>query len=222
MMIVQVYALTNADDVRALVELEVDHIGFAIQVPPAGITVERARELFKLVPPELNTAALTTETEVDAIVEVAEAVQPDVLHIASEMHAVSPRELRAIKDEVSSPVSIEKSIDVTEPNPIEAAQRFDDVSDFLLLDSNSDEVTGIGASGETHDWSVSKRIIKEVETPAILAGGLDPDNVADAIRTVQPQGVDSFTRTSKTYERKDIAAVEEFVEEARTAGEQRT
>lgn len=218
-MLVQIYALTTADDVRSLVEIGVDHLGFAIDVPPAGISISKARELFKLVPADKRTTALTTETDVNAIIDIAESLEPDVLHIASETEAVSVDALQQVRERLSFPIEIEKSIDITEPAPVETACRFDSVSDFLLLDSNSDDVTGVGASGETHDWSISREITEAVDSPTILAGGLDPENVGPAIRTVQPQGVDSFTQTSKTYQRKDIDAVRAFVEAAQAAAD---
>jgi phosphoribosylanthranilate isomerase len=49
----------------------------------------------------------------------------------------------------------------------------------------------------THDWSISRRIVELLRTPVILAGGLGPDNVADAIRVVRPAGVDSKTKTDR-------------------------
>lgn len=67
--------------------------------------------------------------------------------------------------------------------------------DFLLLDSHREGDVQIGALGITHDWSISRSIVGGVRTPVILAGGLGPDNVAEAIRTVRPAGVDSKSRT---------------------------
>jgi len=78
-------------------------------------------------------------------------------------------------------------------------------------------VPGVGATGETHDWSISRRIVERVDVPVILAGGLGPDNVAEAIRTVEPAGVDSYTETSRTERRKDIARSRAFVRAARSA-----
>jgi phosphoribosylanthranilate isomerase len=218
-MITQIYALTRGDDVRALADIGVDHFGFAIDVPPAGISPEKARSLFELVPEEYKCSALTTETEVEPIVEMAEATEPDILHICSDTHAVSVAEIEEVRERLSFDPEVEKSINVTGSEAIDAAKEFDDVSDYLLLDSNSEDIAGIGATGETHDWSVSREIVNEVATPVILAGGLSPENVVDAIREVGPQGVDSFTQTSESAEVKDVPKVEAFVEEARRAAE---
>ena len=67
--------------------------------------------------------------------------------------------------------------------------------DFLLLDSHREGDAQIGALGITHDWTISRSIVESVRTPAILAGGLGLDNVAEAIIAVRPAGVDSKTKT---------------------------
>ena len=76
---------------------------------------------------------------------------------------------------------------------------------------------GVGATGETHDWQLSKRIVESVDIPVILAGGLDPDNVVDAIRAVGPAGVDSNTGTniSGSSVEKDMRRVKQFVNSVR-------
>jgi phosphoribosylanthranilate isomerase len=118
-----------------------------------------------------------------------------------------------------------KAIEVGGPETAEpalaAAERFAPVSDFLLLDTDDPEITGIGAAGRVHDWDVSARIVEVVgkDVPVILAGGLSADNVAAAIRHVRPAGVDSFTWTNQAENsrRKDPDRVRGFVEEARRA-----
>ena len=70
----------------------------------------------------------------------------------------------------------------------------------------------------THDWTISRRIVEAVHIPVILAGGLGPDNVAEAIRTVRPAGVDSKTKTDRDGSNaKDLDRVRRFHEAARAA-----
>jgi phosphoribosylanthranilate isomerase len=92
-------------------------------------------------------------------------------------------------------VDIIQAIPVGGPESIEIALAYDEVSDVLFLDSNDPAVSGIGIAGLTHDWNVSRTIVEEVTSPCILAGGLTPENVAEAVRKVQPWGVDSNTHT---------------------------
>ena len=93
---------------------------------------------------------------------------------------------------------------------------YDKIVDFLLLDSHQPSDRQIGALGVTHDWTISRRIVQLVRTPVILAGGLGPENVAEAILAVRPAGVDSKTKTDQTgSHRKDLDRVRRFYETAR-------
>ena len=99
---------------------------------------------------------------------------------------------------------------------IATAASYQGVADFLLLDSWDPGTGQFGALGRTHDWSLSRRIIEEVGIPAILAGGLGPENVAEAIAVVRPAGVDSKTKTDLLNgSGKDLAKVQAFVAAAK-------
>ena len=95
---------------------------------------------------------------------------------------------------------------------------------FPDFDFASDSIVGRGgeaslASGHTHDWDLSARVVAAVDVPVFLAGGLGPENVAEAIRRTRPFGVDSETRTSRDPDRrrKDPDRVRRFLIEARAA-----
>ena len=84
------------------------------------------------------------------------------------------------------------------------------------MDTDIESYTGIGATGSTHDWNVSRKIVAAVNIPVILAGGLSPANVADAINLVRPWCVDSFTHTNKTNSKyKDSDKIQQFITSAR-------
>lgn len=218
-LIVQIYSLTAAEDVRALVDLGVDHLGFAVDEAgvPAGISLAQGRVLFDLVPDDVKTVSLTVKTDVEPIRTKVQDLPPDVLHLCPDTDALGVDDQRAIREELPDDVEVMKAIEVDGPEAVRAAVRFAPQSDYLILDTATQSVPGIGASGTTHDWSVSREIVKSVDVPVVLAGGLGPDNVAEAVRTVQPAGVDSYTRTSRTPERKDLGRVATFVQRARAA-----
>ncbi|TNY08152.1 phosphoribosylanthranilate isomerase, partial [Escherichia coli] len=85
----------------------------------------------------------------------------------------------------------------TGPEAVSVAQAYDQIVDWILLDSHRIGDLQIGAQGVTHDWSIGRMIVENVRTPVILAGGLGPDNVKRAIGSVRPAGVDSKTRTDQ-------------------------
>lgn len=220
-MIVQIYSLTRPEDVAACARAGVDHFGVAGggQPLPAAVSAERTRDLFAAVPDDRTSVALSAHADVDAALDYARAVRPDVLHACADRAALPRADAADLADRLPAGVDLMRSVDVAGPDAVDVARDLDPVVDWLLLDTATDDVPGIGASGATHDWSVSARIVDAVETPVVLAGGLSPDNVAEAVRAVRPAGVDSYTHTSRSERRKDHDAVRRFVERARAAAD---
>lgn len=219
-MIVQIYSLTTVEDVQACADAGVDHIGVAAgnQDLPASLSNDEARTLFEATPDGMRTVALTVETEVDEILNYAEAVDPDILHLCPDVDALTVEQVREINEALPESMDVMRALNVVE-GAVNVAERLDPVCDWFLLDTATDAVEGIGASGETHDWSISREVVEATETPTILAGGLSPDNVADAVKAVNPAGVDSYTHTSSSERRKDPEKVRAFTEAARSASE---
>jgi phosphoribosylanthranilate isomerase len=110
-------------------------------------------------------------------------------------------------------------VPVLDESSLAVASRLAALGDWLLLDSSHPGTGVVGATGLVHDWSLSARIVAASPVPVVLAGGLGPHNVADAIAAVHPAGVDSETRTSRDDDRrrKDPAKVEAFLAAARSA-----
>jgi phosphoribosylanthranilate isomerase len=121
-------------------------------------------------------------------------------------------------------IKVIKEIAVSGPESreaaVSAARRYQEAADILLLDSQGDAAY-IGATGRTHDWSVSRAISRAVQLPCILAGGLGSDNVETALQAVDPWGVDSYSRTNRPDGRKDLGATRAFVEAVRRFDEAR-
>ncbi len=234
-MIVQIYGIRTPEDAAMVARLGADHIGIVVGEHgrlPEELDFATARAVFAVVPPPTVKVALTIATDLDEIEEVARAVRPDILHLSSEMEAPDPAAMKALRARlpdlplmraisVPNPVwpSIRGANAVTGPEAVDAALRFQEVSDYLLLDSKHPDRVEIGASGLTHDWSISRQIVEQTYVPVILAGGLSPENVAEAIRAVRPWGVDSFTHTNYPDRpiRKDPERVRAFIEAARSA-----
>jgi len=90
-------------------------------------------------------------------------------------------------------------------------------ADYFLTDTFDPATGASGATGKTHDWELSRRLAEGVARPLILAGGLRPDNVGEAIRRVRPAGVDAHTGVENPRGRKDPELLRRFVREAREA-----
>jgi phosphoribosylanthranilate isomerase len=219
---IQIYTMQTPEEAQAVVDLGVDHIGItpADRGLPGEVDFDTARAICAAVGSRAVKVALSVEADPDAITAMVRAVRPDVLHLCGLAGVVPPDMVRALRVRLPG-VRIMQAISVAGPEAIATAQAYQSVADYLILDTQAPDIAGIGASGQTHDWAISRRIVEESAIPVILAGGLSPDNVADAIRAVQPWGVDSLTHTNQPLPgggfRKDIERVRRFVAAAQGA-----
>jgi phosphoribosylanthranilate isomerase len=217
-MIVQIYEVTTPAEARALSAIGVDHIGVLVGDGscPREQTIETAREIFATLPAKSKASALSLSHDMDLVVRLTAALQPDVLHLGAAPQHFSPAELRTLKAEFPK-VSLMQSIPVVDDSSIALARSYDGIADWLLLDSYEPGDRQIGALGVTHNWELDRRIIERVRIPVIIAGGLGPKNVREAIRIARPAGVDSKTKTDKNdgSHTKDLQKVAAFVNVAR-------
>ncbi len=219
-MIVQIYAFTRLDQALDAAASGVDHIGFVAgdyDLVHGELTFEQARGLASELPEGIISVALTMATEVEEILRMAAAVRPDIVHISTEPEDVDFNAMRALQRQFRSHVRLMKAVPVESEESIAIALRYAEVCDLLLLDTKVAGFPGVGATGETHDWRVSRQIVEASPVPVILAGGLTPENVGQAIHEVNPWGVDSNTGTNLPGDpvRKDMARVRRFAEAAR-------
>ena len=217
---VQIYTMQSVEEALEIANLGVDHLGLtpSSRGLPGEIDFWTAREIVEAVNGDAVCVALTVETEEKEIIRMARAVQPDILHLCGLENSFPPDAVRRLRDMLPD-LPIMQAISMTGPEAMEAAQSYKRVADYLILDTQAPDIEGIGASGETHDWNISREIVQEVDIPVILAGGLSADNVASAIEIVNPWGVDSLTHTNHPLPGggfiKDLAKIKEFIKAAR-------
>ncbi|MCA0253299.1 MAG: phosphoribosylanthranilate isomerase [Actinobacteria bacterium] len=222
-MIVQIYTAQSAAEAIALADLGVDHVGLTPTTIglPGQISEAVASEAVAALRGRARSSALSVETDPDEIVRMALAVQADILHLCGEAGAVDADAVRALRRRLPAEMEIMQAIAVGREDDLALALEYAPVSDYLILDSYTTDVQGVGAAGVTHDWSRSAAIVEAVDIPVILAGGLAADNVAAAIEAVRPWAVDSLTRTNRPLGdgrfEKDLDAIAAFVAAARAA-----
>ena len=248
-LIIQIYEIQSPRDVEWLVELGVDHIGSVLvsesDYKNAGVkeTVAEVAALGAVssLIPLFNTAG--------NVYRALDFHGPDIVHFCED---VSPgkegadrvKRLVALQRGVRErfPTKIMRSIPLGRPGAqtahdfLELAGLFAPVSDFFLTDTllagpantESDQpVSGfVGITGQTCDWDAAVALKEKGGLPVILAGGLSPENVGQAVGRVGPAGVDSCTRTNARDNKgrpirfvKDRDLVAAFVENARAAQE---
>lgn len=217
---IQIYTMQTADEALAVASLGVDHVGVtpADLGLPGEVGLERAAEICDAVRGSATSVALSVESDLPIIENMVRTVRPDVLHLCGSPGAVRPQDVGVLRRALPG-VAVMQAIAVTSPEAIDVARSYEPVADYLILDSVDAGIPGVGASGVVHDWEVSAAIVAAVDVPVILAGGLSPENVGDAIAAVNPWGVDSLTFTNRSTADggfcKDLDRVGAFVVAAR-------
>lgn len=215
-MIVQIYGVMSPSDGAMVAALGADQIGVVVGERGAAwdeVDFESATRIFAALDTGVTKVALTLSSEASEIEAVIGAVRPDVLHLAAALDAIQPGQVAALKQR-NPGLRVIRTIPVTGSESIRAASSFQGIADYLLLDSRDPDTMSVGATGRRHDWTISAQIVATVRIPVILAGGLSPDNVREAISAVRPWGVDSNTLTGHDDDRtrKDPERVRRFIE----------
>ena len=167
-----------------------DALGLVSAMPsgPGVIPDDAAAEIAASVPPPVASVLLTSETTAPAIARQAQAVRPSVLQLVDHVSKGVHRRL-----DVALPgVRRFQVVHVSGPEAVDVALAAAETAHALLLDSGDPSVSvrELGGTGRVHDWDVSAEIVRRSPVPVFLAGGLTPENVAEAVRAVRPFGVD--------------------------------
>jgi phosphoribosylanthranilate isomerase len=216
-MLTQIYQISTAEEARAVSALGVDHVGVLVGGGefPREQPLAAAVKIAAAIMPPAKFSALFLTADLSLIEAWTRELCPSIVHLGASPDRLSPTHVAMLKQKVSGSAFM-RSVPVSGEESLAIAQSYDGLVDYLLLDSYRLSDRQIGALGITHDWSISRRIVELIHIPVILAGGLGPDNVADAICAVQPAGVDSKTKTDRDGSHaKDLERVCRFHEAAR-------
>lgn len=215
---VQIYTIQSVEEALEVVSVGVDNIGITPSSIglPGEISYETAKDICEKVDTGTKVA-LSVSSNIDEIIEMAMFVNPDVLHLCGEPGELDVNGVKSLKErlnKLNKELPIMQAISVDDMGALDFAKEYEEISDYFILDTSTTAVQGVGASGNIHDWNVSKAIVDSVSIPVVLAGGLSPDNIQKAISIVHPWGVDSLTHTNKFLNDgsfiKDIEKVREF------------
>jgi len=146
------------------------------------------RELCRRTPPSVASFLLTSETTTQAIIAHQCRTAADTLQIVDALSEGTYKDLRT----ALPGISLVQVIHVNGPEAFDEAKRVAPHVDGVLLDSGNPKlpVKELGGTGRVHNWDISRRIREALDIPVFLAGGLNAENVREAIETVHPFGVD--------------------------------
>lgn len=186
----KVCCIASAAEARLAIDAGASALGLVSSMPsgPGVIAEELIAEIASSAPPGVDTFLLTSLQDPEAIIEQHRAARTSTLQLVDELSPAAHARLR----EALPGVRLVQVIHVTGPISVEQAERAARHVHAVLLDSgNPDlEVKELGGTGRRHDWSVSAVIREQLDIPVFLAGGLTPDNAADALRAVGPWALD--------------------------------
>lgn len=205
---VKICCINSIQEAWLAIQYGASALGLVSEMPsgPGVIPEELIAEIAAVVPPSISTFLLTSKQNTSAIVEQHRRCRTNVIQLCDRLKVGSYEELR----EAMPGIRIVQVIHVTKEEALEEAVAVASDVDGILLDSGNraSRVKELGGTGRTHDWSLSRRIRETVNTPIFLAGGLNPENVAEAIKKVQPFGVDvcSGVRTNGKLDEMKLSA----------------
>lgn len=172
---------------------------------PGVIADELIREIAKTVPPPVSTFLLTSETKAEKIIRHYNKVHTTTIQLVDELEE---RQYDLLRRELPH-VKLVQVIHVMDDNSVKEAIEISEFVDAILLDSGNPNlsVKELGGTGRTHNWELSKTIRESITVPLFLAGGLNKDNVRQAIDVVQPFGLDlcSSVRTNGKLDQQKLA-----------------
>jgi phosphoribosylanthranilate isomerase len=165
-------------------------VGLVSAMPsgPGVISEDLIAEIARELPPAIGSFLLTCQTEPEKIINQQKRLRVNTIQICDRLDVSSYALLRA----ALPGISLVQVVHVTGPESVDEAIAVAPFVNALLLDSGNQSlpVKELGGTGRTHDWNLSLKIRETIDVPLFLAGGLKAENVAEAIRQVQPFGVD--------------------------------
>ena len=207
---VKICGITSNEDLATAVEAGADAVGFVVNVPssPRNLTPEKAEKIMKNTPVFVKNVVVAVPKILYELIEIYKRLRPDILQIHG--HNLPDSVIREKLANTRLIRAVQANSDGVVEDAVKAAKAFDAV----LVDSF---VSGkFGGTGRVHDWELSRRVKRLIHPkPLILAGGLNPENIRDAVRAVQPYAVDVSTGVESRPGVKDPKKVFSFIRSAK-------
>lgn len=201
---VKICGITNPEDARVAAEAGANALGFIFyEKSPRFVTVENAAAIIRQLPPYIARVGVFVNAPAETVLEAIGQCQLNLL----QFHGDEPPEFCLRFGLMSM-----KAFRMRDESALTELQRY--ATDAWLLDACSP--AGLGGTGESFNWDLAIRA-NQLGRPIFLAGGLTPENVAEAVTLVHPMGVDVSSGVEVSPGRKDHARVREFIRAARGA-----
>ena len=218
MLWIKICATTNLDDARAALDAGANALGLILTASPRQITPENAAAIISALPPSTEKIGVVVNESPEALAKLA----ADIGLTGLQLHGDEPAEQLPEFRRALGLRKIIKTLQARElladPTRLDAYLVQRKSYDGILLDSGS--AVARGGTGQTFDWSAMAPIVERIKevVPVVIAGGLNPENVAEAVRLFDPCGVDVVSGVEREVGKKDVAKMQAFVAAARAVG----
>jgi phosphoribosylanthranilate isomerase len=212
---IQVAGIIDQAEADMLVRCGVKHLGFPLRLDfhKEDLSDEEAAAIIRSLPEGHHGVLITYLNTADEINELLLKLGANHVQIHGDISLKELIKLREIRPEIIVLKSLVIGKESTE-KVFHTLEEFSPLVDYFITDTY-DETTGAsGATGKMHDLHISGKLVDKAQKPIVLAGGLRPENVREAIVKVRPAGVDVHTGVENSDGRKDEAKVKEFLKES--------
>ena len=213
--LIQIAGVVDSKEAKMLMDAGVHYLGFPLRLPvnKEDLSEEEAVEVIKTVTPPHKAVLITYLDKANEIIEFCDKLNVNVVQLHGKISLEELKNTRLLRHDLE----IIKSLVVSGNNYSELKNLVEITSPYVdaYITDTFDPSTGAeGATGKTHDWSISKKLVEVSQRPVIIAGGLNHTNVKKAIMEIHPAGVDVHTGIEGPDGRKDFELVKKFVEES--------
>ncbi|MCX6174865.1 MAG: phosphoribosylanthranilate isomerase [Ignavibacteriales bacterium] len=203
---VKICCISSIEEANIAVKYGASAIGLVSEMPsgPGVISEKTIKKIAEQTSPSISTFLLTSKQNVDEIIEQHHRCGTNTIQLCDKIITGSHFQLKKALPRIK----IVQVIHVTDDESINEAIETSNFVDAILLDSGNQKLVTkeLGGTGRTHDWSISRKIVESVKIPVYLAGGLNSQNVVEAILQVKPYGVDicSGVRTNSRLDEEKL------------------
>jgi phosphoribosylanthranilate isomerase len=212
---IKICATTNLDDAFASIDAGASALGFILTESPRRVTPDAAREIIAALPPSFEKIGVVVNESPEALAKLASELGLTGLQLqGDEPPELLPEYRRALGLRMVIKTLQAREL-LADPAKLDSYLQMHASIDAILLDSGSPAARG--GTGQIFDWNAALPLVQHIKkvVPVIIAGGLHPDNVADAVRLFDPCGVDVVSGVERETGKKDAARVRAFIAAAR-------
>jgi len=216
--LIQIAGVIDAAEAQMLQQCGVRYLGFPLRLPVhrEDLTEQEAAAIIKCLAPPVFGVLITYLSEASEIAAFCHALGAGIVQLHGDIERAELERLKTFAPNLTVIKSL--VIGMRDDKALEAmVGELSPFVDAFITDTFDPKTRASGATGKTHDWRVSRRLVELADRPVIVAGGLTPENVKRAILEVRPAGVDSHTGVEDSSGRKSREKVRKFLSEAKEA-----